>query len=544
MDDNVNNELDSLPVPTPPASDEPELTMNLSSDQATPAQQETPAATEIADQTQSNLDNEQAATPSITYFELPPHLDSTTVEMEGAILSHNPGTYDPNKETLVLPTDTAPRVAEYTSHLPNVEYDDDKSSEWLAAIQEGNENTAVRGGFFRRRLSKKNSKFRQVVRNEKGQILVASAPNIGSEGLSQLSGTHALIRMRSQMGMGHVLYVPLWHSGLWIALRAPSDGAIVNLFNRIDASKIRFGRATYGIAFGNSSVFYAQEVFNFAMQHMLETTLKDPTAARLEQYIKQPDLYAIVNALAALHWQKGFQYVRPLFDAGGKERSLIDGLIDLRKTMWVDNSVLTPRQIQMMSSRTQGSMTDEMLTTYQNEFTERQNIVRLSENRKMWLHFQVPSLKDYFNAGQAWVNGIVAMTEEAFSQDISDDSRNQRISLQAQASNMRQYSHWVEKITISEDPNDPKETVTKRETIDEMLADLSSDDEMRDSYFVKVREYIDDVTFVICAVPAFDKSEIEKTAKSRRFPILVPIDPLAAFFTLLVQKIRRISLRP
>jgi len=534
MSDDINDQIASLPVATAPPLD---LTPAALNDE--PSIQLPPTTPVVA---QTEVTTEQ---PSITYYELPLLPDSITVEQEAPILTKNPHPFDEDKEILILPTDTVERVADYTSKLPNVDYNDEESVNWLEAISEGNTNTRIRGGFFTRRLAKTGSKFRQTVRTDKGQVLAASTPNIGSEGLSTLSGTHALIRMRAQMHMGSVLYVPLWHSGFWLALRTPSDSAMVNLFTRIEASKIRFGRSTYGIAFGNSSVFYAQEIFKFAIEHMIECTLKDPTMVRLEEHIKQPDIFSIANALAALHWSRGFQYVRPIFDAGGKERKLIKDLIDIRKTMWVDNSVLTKRQIAMMANRTNASVTDEMLKSYQDEFVN--NVptpIRLSETQKAWIHCRIPSLKDHFNCGQEWVNSIVSMTEEAFAQDISDDARNQRIALQAQASSMRQYSHWINAITISEDPNDLKETVTKREVVDELLSDMASDDELRDNYFRKVREFIDESTFVICAVPAFDKEEIEKTQTSRRFPILVPIDPMATFFTLLVQKIRRISQRP
>jgi hypothetical protein len=79
------------------------------------------------------------------------------------------------------------------------------------------------------------------------------------------------------------------------------------------------------------------------------------------------------------------------------------------------------------------------------------------------------------------------------------------------------------------------------DTVEALLDDLSARDALRDIYFDEIGKFIDDTTVSIIAVPAVN--EVDPTDQFPRFPYMVPIDPLMVFFTLLVQKAKRITVR-
>lgn len=440
--------------------------------------------------------------------------------------------------SIAIPTTTQKRTEDALGMLPNLDYEKMPGGvDWGNTIAATRYTIQFRDG-FRSTVDREGSDFRQVVRSEKG-ILGASQPRFKESGGGLVTGEKAVLRVQALMGVGSLVSIPLWHSGFWITLKAPGEGALLELNRRLAQEKITLGRMTHGLAFSNNSVFWSAWLMDFAIAHIYDSSLKPEMLEKsgYRERIKSQDLLTIAWGLAAAVWPKGFPYARAIIDPAGGTTKVIREIINVMKLQWVDTASLTPWQISHMASRVSGSMSEETVQRYLDDFTRgKGRRVQLSENIAVML--KVPSVAEYVISGQKWVNNIMQMVDRAFQLPPDSVERNQYIGEQGKATNMRQYSHWIEQIITSN--GDEENVVVDVPTIEDALSAMSQSDELRKAYFEGVQQFIEDSTISLIAVPA-----TEETDKSDmpRFPNLLPIDPLSVFFILLVQKTAQIQSR-
>lgn len=453
---------------------------------------------------------------------------STTVEQGYAVYSELETDWNPAAVTLPVPSTTAARQEAFLAAQPNVAISETgPGQEWLDALR-GSGYSVPAANYFNRTVDRENAKWRQAVPSEKG-LLGMSAPKIGNFTGENVRGEAAVLRVRAALGMGSVIKVPLWHSGFWITIKAPSDSELLELNRRISDEKVSLGRQTYGIAFANNSSFFAGHVVDFVLSHVYETSLKVP--GEIRKKISSLDLPLLALGAATVIWPRGFQYVRAILDQSDVQTGVVKGKISPSKTLWTDLETLTPWQIAHMASSGSGAMTDEMVERYRKEFTVGQGrVVELAPNVSVTL--RVPSIAQYLASGQRWVRGIEQMATGALGLEDSDSARDSYILSQGKATNFRQFGHWVESMDAS------GSVISDEETLDATFNMLSSDDEIRKTFFEAVRKMMEDSTIAIAAVPVTEDTD---TAPLPRFPHLLPLDVLSVFFTLLVQRVDQID---
>lgn len=441
--------------------------------------------------------------------------------------------WDDEGITLPLASDTLARSQEILQAQPNI--DPTKTPEgrdWAIYAQEGR-GSQVLGDYFQRTVQREGADFRQVVQSEHGP-LAASAPKLQENtGGVKLTGEAAVLRVRHLMGLGTVVSVPLWHSGFWLTFKAPNDGAMLELHRRLTEEKISLGRATYGLAFANNSVFFAGTIMDFALNHVYDTSLKNKEDFRSK--ISSLDIPIIAWGLACTMWPRGFQYARSVLDQSVAPAKVIREKLNLSKLLFTDTQSLTPWQIAHMGKRHGNTMTDESVQRYRDEFTRGQGrTVEINDKLKMTL--RVPSLDQYVTNGTRWVNNIVAMVDKSFATPRDGEQRDEYILNHGKATNFRQYGHWVSSIEAAGD------VIDQPDTLDEIFDSLSSDESIRDAFFKAVREFMEDAMVAVVAVPTFEPDEQKLTLP--RKPHLLPLDVLSTFFTLLVQKVDKVVGRP
>lgn len=114
---------------------------------------------------------------------------------------------------------------------------------------------------------------------------------------------------------------------------------------------------------------------------------------------------------------------------------------------------------------------------------------------------------------------------------------------QSKATQMRQFDHWVKDISIL-NPYSGEWELNERDeedTVELMLAENSSDDELRKKFFEGVREYMNDSTVSLIAVTTGSPQENELALP--RFEELFPIDVVAVFITLLTRRVEAVDVR-
>lgn len=398
---------------------------------------------------------------------------------------------------------------------------------------------ASHSAFLDRRLEtstlRDDANFMQYLETESSK-LGYSAPKAAEAGVGNYTGERAVMRVKSILGLGGLISVPLWHSGFWVTLTAPSESRLIELQRRLQEEKIELGRETFGLVFSNEQSYLNSFLLDFCMDHIYEHSVRVDQLSDLRPLMKIQDLNILFWGLACLVWPRGFDYIRSLTTKEGIENTdTISAKINVAKLMWVDNSSFDDKLKMHMTHRQRGKMTVETVQEYQKNF-----VPSLSQGRRVPIRENLEVLvastdvDNYIADGERWIAGIVQTVDSTFTQAIpSEEERNRMITLHARASRLRNYGAWIKAIIIDGNEN------TERETITELLDVLSTDEETVTLIEGAVTKFIDDSTRALIAIPETSGKEIGVP----RFPHLIPVDVLNTFFTLLAQRVDIISRR-
>jgi hypothetical protein len=359
--------------------------------------------------------------------------------------------------------------------------------------------------------------------------LRAGRPKLSDSHAKILSGDKAVARVRMLAGLGSSFAIPLWHTGIWVNMEAPSKDALINLHYLIQMEKIRLGRKTMGLVFSNETIYRTSAALRLALDCVTETTLAN--GLDLREHLSHHDIPLLIWAMACLCYPRGFEYSRPVRSADESKRVVVKGIVDVSKMCIVDNSYLTEWQNKHMSKRFGAVSSAADMTRYQEEFTIKQARFELIPD-KLWMTLKIPSALESINNGQRWVDSIETLVKRTLQIDATDAQRNRLIATHATSTTMRQFTQWV--ATIEDDSHTYEET----ETIEKMLDDLSEIPDVRDRYIDAINTFINSTSASIIACPVVDVDEANfVTPTYPKYPYQIPIDPSVVFFQLLAQRI-------
>ena len=413
---------------------------------------------------------------------------------------------------------------------------DKKSQEWVGTLNSGLASLVYSNG-LNGTVEREGADFVQSVPSETGPQSGVYPSFRVKEG-ARYTGEPARLRIRSALNLGTVFTVPLWHSGFWITLKAPPEGALLELFRRIDSEKVTLGRATYGLLFSNGASYTAKLLLDFVLEHQYETSLKLKDGEDLRDFIRAPDLSLLIWGIACAIWPTGFAYQRACISDPDKCKHVLREKLNLSKLLWTDTSALTQRQIAHMTRRQRGTVDSDEVKRYVSEFIRGQDRkVELTE--RLSIVMKVPTVVEHIDAGYRWINAIEENYGRAMTQN--EKSRDEYLINQGKATIMRQYAHFVKGVEVAGDLYEEKED------IEETLNDLTANDTIRNAFFDKAAEYVDDSIVSLVAIPTYRcpscGGEQHPSKKLERYPGLIPLDVNQTFFTLLVQRLRRIEAR-
>ena len=158
------------------------------------------------------------------------------------------------------------------------------------------------------------------------------------------------------------------------------------------------------------------------------------------------------------------------------------------------------------------------------------------------LTIRTPSVSEYVDAGQRWIGDIVTTVDRALGANPNNGERNDIIVKHGQASAMRQYSHWIDNIEFA-----GNNVINETESIEALLDNLSSDDEIRATFTEKVVGFINSSTVSVIGIPVFRcpqcQGDNEGYFKIPAYKNVIPLDVMQVFFGLLTQRLERIASR-
>jgi hypothetical protein len=414
--------------------------------------------------------------------------------------------------------------------------DNKKSQEWVGTLNSGLANLAYADGLTST-VKREDAVFEQKVTSPEGPLTGLTPPLKMREGI-RYTGESARLRIRSALNMGTLFSLPLWHSGFWITLKAPSEGALLELFRRIDTEKVTLGRASYGLMFSNGSSYTTKLLLDFILDHQYETSVKLKEGEDLRSLIRVPDLSLLIWGIACAIWPSGFAYQRSCIANPDKCKHVIREKLNLTKLLMTDTTALTQRQISHMTKRQRGSVDSDDVGRYVSEFIRGQKCkVALTEELSVVL--RVPTAAEHIDAGYRWINAI----EETYGASMTqaEGTRNDYLISQGKATVMRQYAHFVQGIEVA------GELYDELEDIEEVLNELTANDAIRNTFLDKTAVFLDDSIVSLVAIPTFKcpncAGEQHSHKEMARYPSLIPLDVSQTFFTLLVQRLMKIEER-
>lgn len=353
-----------------------------------------------------------------------------------------------------------------------------------------------------------------------------------------------VLKIRNSIGQGALVQIPLWNTGLWITLRAPSNDELLTLDQHVRAEKTMLGRHSNGMVFSNSEVYTVAAYARFVLEHVYSVTYQFDTADHVEELlglIKCTDYPQLLYGLLVTMYPDGYPFRQPCVANPHKCDHVEESILSIARLSWTDRSRLTEKQKRMMASRsTKRDLA--WIKEYQADFPYDNRSIPLNAN--ITAHLAVPSLKEQIDAGYRWVEGIYAATEKAFGLTLSETDRLRHIYRSGTMTALRQYSHWFSRLEIQEKDGVDPTVIDDPDKKDEALAVLSGDKKSVKKLEEAISKWIDQCSVTVIGLPKSPCPACQQppSPELSKHPHLIPLDVGYVFFTLAVLKLRQVEL--
>ena len=451
--------------------------------------------------------------------------------------------FDEEMEVVALPSTFGEAIDEAISRMGQLSLKGEEK--WARTLTKGR-RTGYENGEVTPALFNAQALWSRTPKNEAGEQLTAHSLNLDAGSGKTLKGERAVLTVLSHMGMGTLFKAPLWNSGIWLTVKAPSEARLIEFARQVVEAKITMGRATYGVSFSNHMV-YTAELF----MTMLEECEYISTASekvKLDEIISVQDFMTIVWALACAVYPNGFSYRRSCVASPDKCNHVVEERINVSRLQWVNEHALTADQLRFMSNRNKRSVSLEEIKKYQAQFTAQHGVTKELISRKghkLSVRLKVPTMAEFINVGQRWVEGLSKMVLDALGADATVQARNQYMVDLASASAARQHLHWVESISVDTD------LITDADALENIFENvISVDTDLREQFTQHVLDFTNRTMTTVIGIPNFTcpvckkpQHLTEDAAEDEDPPAIIPLEVVSTFFDLQFQRISLIRAR-
>lgn len=371
---------------------------------------------------------------------------------------------------------------------------------------------------------------------------------IGSN-VTSLNKASLIARLNATSGVGEVVQVPLWHSGFWITLAPVKQQDFINLSIELNSNQIQLGRATSGLIYSNYSVVFTRIITDFIIKHMKETTLKLDEDDDIRDYIMVQDLYPLVNGLLCSTHFNGIDIIKScvnslVLDDNGKPKCefTVMGKIDPKKLLYVNRSKLNNVRLSQMAKRTPGSVSKDEAREYIREayWNKEERLDIDSPDTKYHFYIKAPTLLQYINKGEEWVNNVIKDVEEILTKDDSQDVKDSKTSDMLLASRTNIYNSYLNRLeseVINQDGvfvKGPTIEGSDSTNIKAVLDAISNDIDKHKLFVKTVTSYINNNVVAIIATPNFVCPVCKESQSDQEgaFKEFIPLNVLENFFAL------------
>ena len=418
------------------------------------------------------------------------------------------------------------------------------------SLSEGMEAVGSEAAFAQDVLRDEKNTFSQDISLGNGRDRVDYHRSTTRSNTGKATGRQARIIVQDALGIGSHFTVVLPHSGIVAIISAPLVNELVDLQTQLDQAKIQIGRLYGGSNYGLMTWYTAQKIVDLFIRKIAHINIKDDEydPNTLRDIISPLDIPAIAFGLAAARYPDGYPYSRAVDITGGNRRMVTGTLYMPDMPLFVENRFST-RQKQFLISSEFNQTTLKEIEAYQRdwkaEVPEREYMIHRREDikrhsrrktvKEVWVTLGNTNISTMVEHGAAWDTYIRDAVNEVLEKAADERVRNDFITRKITATMLREYSHFIKKLTIKEyvdGSTDPVITeMDSGDTIIETLEMIGNDPEIVQNMVKTIIDYIQDQIKVLFTIPAAEE-EIETNDSNNVSKLVIAINPVVVFFIL------------
>lgn len=380
--------------------------------------------------------------------------------------------------------------------------------------------------------------------NERG--LGKSTSNDSSASFNLLSGL---------LKLGMSAYTPLYHTGIWVKLRAPTAASFIRLDETIASDKVDYGMRTRGDIFSNDAAIVRKHIADFVLDHIESTTAPKDDPDYLKTIIKVEDLNTLMLAMMKARYPDGYPLVQVCSVDPNECSHTTEGLVDLRSLLWVDTTALSARQYVIINN-VRKRITEEQLQEYQDEFRSGgKGVIHLSTEEVVddnivngvTINIEMPTLAKEEDYAVNWIRDTEHEIEELFREKNNPEDRRRKWQDIINTNYFKTYGQYIRSIAIIEAGRKVKEFDAERDPdeIDRFFEIVSGEYVYTQQFFKALKKYMAENVVSVVGILNYECPNCGKKHDTRpgKHHIVLPIDMVSTFFTLVRSSVRASSHR-
>lgn len=378
-----------------------------------------------------------------------------------------------------------------------------------------------------RAVSRDGSHWTQGIMHE-GRRIAPGKPRVNTN--------DPILQIRDRLGIGGAFTYPLWHTGIWVTLKTPSQGSYFNLLRDIYAKKREMGRMSNGLVFSQMNAYTVDDVLDYILDHVHQTSYMVSNKEDLLGILDWRDIPWLVEAMAHCIYSNGYDFQQPCIATEGCDH-VASGKINLGQTFWTDTNGFTPMQIAHMAN-SKVKRTEEDIRRYKEEFVYKcDRTIRL--NDEVSIRIGDTTAERFRNSGAAWINEVTSSVQSLFSKSLTLEQRQAHIYNMATLDTVRQYSHFIEAVIMHNGDESDEVVIESADQVDALIKTIQEDVGLTTVIYDALAKYWKESIRTFVGIPAYVCPKCESTPTDitgpHTHPELIPLEPIRVFFTLLAQ---------
>lgn len=352
-----------------------------------------------------------------------------------------------------------------------------------------------------------------------------------------------------KMEIGNPIVVRMWHSGIVFSFNPPDKAERIAMVDRLNSAHLDTLRRTNGLIHGTSSYYANRIIINEFMKHVTAANIEKSLWNDVYDLIDHRDIQFMAWAIMAASHPRGYKLVETC--GGLKEVKMDDGTPVLREDGQPKKTVCGAVHEDIIDFKLIVVMDDTMFTEWQRTFiarpldenkpATREDIMKYQSEGEMHksddividdelsVTIKAPNAGLHIEIGEDWINSVEQAVNDVINVDADEDTRNEYINRQLDATAAMDVAHWVSGFWYG------GEEIKDREGINRIFRALGNNETLRTDLFDRIRKGMVKRLAAVCAVPTFKCpkcNNLSNVIQHNGTAFYTPLDMVSRFFTL------------